>query len=62
MTQLNITGTEAQKAIRHALLRKTPAEVDAWVEANVNTMADAKAFLKILAKALVVVARESRNA
>jgi len=39
------------------LTAMTPAQVQAWVQANVNTLADAKDALKTLAVAVVVLAR-----
>lgn len=40
-----------------AFLSMTPAQAAAWVETNVNTFADQKAFDKTIAKILCVLAR-----
>lgn len=39
------------------LQSKTPAQVEGWIDANVNTMSDAKQVLKVLAKAVVMLSR-----
>lgn len=62
MTQLNIQASPEKKALRQALMRMTPAEAEAYIEANVTNLATAKAVLKILAKAIVVLAKENRHA
>lgn len=41
-----------------ALRNRTPAQVDAWIDANVNSLADARAVLKILARIVALLARE----
>lgn len=41
----------------HALATLTPAQVSAWVDANINTLADAKDALKTLAMAAGILAR-----
>lgn len=41
-----------------ALRNRTPAQVDAWIDANVNSLADARAVLKILARIVALIARE----
>lgn len=41
----------------NTLAAMTPAQAAAWVEANVNTFADQKAFDKTIAKILCVLAR-----
>jgi phosphoenolpyruvate-protein kinase (PTS system EI component) len=40
-----------------ALATMTPAQIQAWVQANVNTLADAKDALKTLAIAVGILAR-----
>lgn len=40
-----------------ALKSKTPAQVEAWVESNVNNLAEAKDALKTLAVAVCILAR-----
>jgi hypothetical protein len=40
-----------------ALAAMTPAEVQAWVQGNVNTLADAKDAIKTLAVAVSILAR-----
>jgi phosphoenolpyruvate-protein kinase (PTS system EI component) len=35
----------------------TPDEVETWIEANVNNIADVKRVLKMMAKAIVLFAR-----
>jgi hypothetical protein len=58
----------ARKQIRNALrvdaavqaLRtRTPAQVDSWIDANVTDLASAREVLKILARVLALLARES---
>jgi hypothetical protein len=41
-----------------ALRNRTPAQVDAWIDANVTTLAEARTVLKILARILAILARE----
>lgn len=41
-----------------ALSAMTPAQVQAWVEANVNTLAQAKDAIKTLAVAVSILARQ----
>lgn len=41
----------------HALATLTPAQVATWVDANINTLADAKDALKTLAMAVGILAR-----
>lgn len=61
----NVQGTEEQKATSAAradpdvaaLARLRPDQVDAWVDANVNTIADVRALLKRVLKVVVVLAR-----
>jgi hypothetical protein len=57
-TQDELDAAEARQYAKLAALRAmTPAQVDAWVEANVNTLADAKDALKTLAIAVAILAR-----
>lgn len=57
-TQDELDATSAkQYAKLVALKNMTPAQVDAWVTANVNSMADAKDAIKTLAIAVGVLAR-----
>lgn len=64
MTQINIRGTEdelAERAVRRdALARKSPAEIDAWIDANVTGLADVKQVLKLLTRGLRVTLKPSR--
>ena len=48
---------KADSAIQ-ALRTRTPAQVDAWIENNVTTLAEARTVLKILARILALLARE----
>ncbi len=54
-----ITGTrppeevEKHKARRHAIMTATPAQIDTYIDANVNTVADVKEHLKLLTKIAV---------
>jgi hypothetical protein len=41
-----------------ALRTRTPAQVDAWLDANVTDLSSARAVLKILARILALLARE----
>ena len=59
---------DAQNAIRvelkadgaiQALRTRTPAQVDAWIDANVVDLASARAVLKILARILALLARQN---
>lgn len=54
--ELDVTAAR-QYAKLQALRNMTPAEVGAWVDANVNNLADAKDVLKTLAIAVCVLAR-----
>lgn len=45
-------------ALLKTLQAKTPAQVTAWVDANVNSLADAKTVLTFLAKAVIMLSRE----
>ncbi len=64
---MKYTGTksaedvERRRLTRHVLFRSTPADIEAWVDANVNTLEDAKDALKILAKAIALTARRNRR-
>jgi hypothetical protein len=40
------------------LFSKSPAEIDAWLDANVNNLQDAKAVLKKLVKVVLLVLQE----
>ncbi len=40
------------------LLQASPEQIDAWVDANVGTLADVKGALKIILKLLVYIARK----
>lgn len=65
MTQLNFQCAEryqhqraiGQDTVLQFLRTHTPAEVEAYVEANVNNLAQAKAVLKVLAKVVAYLAR-----
>ena len=41
-----------------ALRARTPAQVDAWIDANVTTLAQAREVLKTLARIVALIARE----
>ena len=41
----------------NTLMTKTPAEIDAWIDANVNSVADVKLLFKRIMKLLAVLAR-----
>ena len=65
MSQHNYTGTVSElqlkatkaDAVLNALQDKTPAEIDAWIDANVNSVADVKELFKRIMKLLAVLAR-----
>jgi len=56
--QAAILATLKADAAVQALRTRTPAAVDAWIDAQVNSLADARAVLKILARILALLARE----
>jgi len=66
LSQHNYTGTLQEKqaatakadAVLTTLQTKTPAEIEAWVNANVNNVADVKTMFK---RILVLLAVLSRN-
>lgn len=47
----------AKDADVQALMSATPAQIDAWVEANVTTLAAVRRVLKLLLKLLVIAMR-----
>lgn len=47
----------AEDALIQALKNNTPAQVEAWVESNVNNLAEAKVLLKTMAKVVAWLAR-----
>ena len=51
------TQDAKQYAKLQALATMTPAQIQSWVQANVNTLADAKDALKTLAVAVGILAR-----
>ena len=65
MTQFNHIGSTEERqlaatkadAVLNALQDKTPAEIDAWIDANVNSVADVKELFKRIMKLLAVLAR-----
>ena len=65
MTQHNYVGglEEQQKkaakadAILNTLQTKTPAEIEAWVDDNINNVADVKTMFKRILVLLAVVSR-----
>jgi len=66
LSQHNHVGTVEEKQIAEAkadavlatLQTKTPAEIEAWVDANINNVADVKVMFK---RILVLLAVLSRN-
>lgn len=44
--------------LMQTLQNKTPAQVGAWIDVNVNSLADAKRVLKALAKAVVMLSHD----
>ena len=56
--QAAILATLKADAAVQALRTRTPAQVDAWIDAQVNSLADARAVLKILARILALLARQ----
>ena len=53
-----VVATLKADAAIQALRTRTPAQVDAWIDANVVDLASARAVLKILARVLALLARE----
>ena len=57
---LKIEATKSEKEVEHyttkrnAFLNMTGAEIDVWVDTNVNNLNDVKKVLKFLAKAVKV--------
>jgi len=56
--QNGIIATLKADAAIQALRGRTPAQVDAWVESNVTTLAEARTVLKILARIVALLARQ----
>lgn len=54
--QLDVVATRADIDVQ-ALSAMSPAQASAWVQANINTLADAKQFLKRVAILLAVLAK-----
>ena len=57
-----IIATLKADAAVQALRTRTPAQVDAWVDSNVTTLAEARAVLKILARIVALLARQMLKA
>lgn len=63
--RLNVKGSDVDKdraqvradAFLSTLRRVTPDQAAQWVEANVNSMADAKQLLKTMARVMTYLAR-----
>jgi len=45
-------------AVIQTLQNATPAQIDNWIEANVNSLAEAKTVLKAMAKVIALLARK----
>ena len=56
--QNGIIATLKGDAAIQALRNRTPAQVDSWIDAQINSLADAKAVLKILARIVALLARQ----
>jgi hypothetical protein len=52
----DLAATRADALIT-ALITRTPAQIDAYIEANVTSLASARDVLKLLAKCVAIVAR-----
>jgi hypothetical protein len=69
LTQLKINSSQLKKARRfvknnpgiQALVTNSPAEIETWIDNNVNNMADAKTVLTVLAQAVSVLVRREIN-
>jgi uncharacterized protein (DUF111 family) len=55
--QQNFDALKANQQARQ-LLKATPAQIDSYIETNVTNLASAKEVLKLLAKAVSVLAHE----
>lgn len=53
-----VVGQLRADAAIQALRTRTPAQVDAWIDANVVDLASARTVLKIIARILALLARE----
>lgn len=52
--------TEARRdALVQAALARTPAQVDAWIDAQATTLAGARLVLKMLARVVLALARKT---
>ena len=66
MSQHNYVGSNEEQqrkavkadAVLNALQTKTPAEIDDWVEANLNNIADVKVMFKRILKMLALLSRQ----
>ena len=64
---IQIRATQAQKderttradALLQQMKSRTPAQIEAYIDANVNNLAQARDVLKLLAKAVVLLLRHS---
>jgi hypothetical protein len=57
--QAAIKASLRSDAAVRALASRSPAQVDAWIDANVTTLAEARSVLKILARILALLARQT---
>lgn len=70
MSQIKLGGVPAQKDIRElrknatlrTLIDMTPAQVENYIDNNVNNLESAKAVLKIYGKILIALAKRVANA
>ncbi len=56
--QKDDTTAEIKRLHDHPLMNKTSAEIDAYIDANINDMAAVKQHLKVLTKAVAILFRK----
>ena len=49
---------EVRRLEEHTLFSATPAEVDAWIDANVNDLGGVRRVLKVILKLLLFIIRK----
>lgn len=63
MTNITLSRPDEEVAeyrgLRNALLRKTPEEIEQWVDENVNNMAEAKDAIANIAVAVSILAKRA---
>lgn len=55
--RMNQAGKDRFTALNGPMFKKTPAQIEAWVETNVNNLPEAKDLMKKMCKTLVAVVK-----